>query len=317
MNDSTLGRFFGVVVQPKTWLNVLFHILAFPLGLFYFVFLVTGLSVGVGLVIVWVGIPILLLVAGAWWLFGAFERVQAQYLLRADVGPAPRAWESVEGVWGKLKAHFGSAATWKDLVYLLAKLAFGVASFVLLVTLGAVIGWLVAFPVAWWLDVNLISWGNGQGWTPPLWLAIVAVPGAFFALILSLHVVNAWGWVCARWAELMLGRARSAAPPTLAPGVQVLATPAPPVSPFAPPVSPPVSPPAPIASPPPPASPPSAPTAPEQTTVMPTDSGAAVEPGSPSPDAQTAESAPVAPSWPLAPMADEPRSPSSDDEKTS
>ena len=88
MNDSMLGRFFGVVVRPRTWLNMLFQWLAFPLGLFYFVFLSVGLSMGLGLVIVWVGIPILLVVAGAWWLFGAFERVQAKYLLGADVPPA-------------------------------------------------------------------------------------------------------------------------------------------------------------------------------------------------------------------------------------
>ena len=128
MNDSVLTRFFGVVRRPETWLGILFNWLAFPLGLFYFVFLVTGLSLGVGLVVVWVGIPILLVVAGAWWLFGAFERVQARYLLRADVPGAPREWEKVEGVWAKLKAHFGSAATWKDLVYLLAKLPFGIVS---------------------------------------------------------------------------------------------------------------------------------------------------------------------------------------------
>ena len=258
MNDSTLGRFFGVVVQPRTWLNILFQILAFPLGLFYFVFLVTGLSVGVGLVIVWVGIPILLLVAGAWWLFAAFERVQAQYLLHADVGPAPRAWESVDGVWGKLKAHFGTATTWKDLAYLLAKLAFGVASFALLVTLGGIIAWLVAFPMAWWLDVNLFTWGNGQGWTPPLWLAIVAVPGAFFALILSLHVVNAWGWVCARWAEVMLGRSRPAVSPGLTPALPQ-ASPVPSQAPMPPAGAPPqVMPPPPVPPPPAPPAPPAA-----------------------------------------------------------
>ena len=129
MNDSALTRFFGVVAAPQTWLGILFNWLAFPLGLFYFVFLITGLSLGVGLVVVWVGIPILLVVAGAWWLFGAFERVQARYLLGADVPRAPREWEKVDGIWAKLRAHFGSAATWKDLVYLFAKLPFGIVSY--------------------------------------------------------------------------------------------------------------------------------------------------------------------------------------------
>jgi len=265
-----LGWFFGVVARPRTWLNLLFQVLAFPLGLFYFVFLVTGLSVGLGLVIIWVGIPILLIVAGAWWLFGAFERLQAKYLLGAAVSAPPRAWENVNGVWGKLKAHFGSGATWRDLLYLLAKLPLGVVSFTLLVTLGSILAWLVAFPVAHFADVHLISWGNGEGWTPPLWLAIAAIPGAILNVFLSLHIVNGWGWVCARWAELLFrydeapARSTAVVLPAAAPGA-----PAPLVS-----VSPPPLPPA----------PPQAP-APPRTVVMPASPEAPTALQSPAPAA--------------------------------
>ena len=204
MSDSPLGRFFGVVTRPRTWLNLLFHVLAFPLGLFYFIFLIVGLALGLGLVIIWVGIPILLVVAGAWWLFGAFERLTAQHLLGADVGPAPRAWENVNGVWGRLKAHFGSGSTWKDLAYLLAKLPFGIVSFTLLVVWAAIAGWLLAFPVAWNWHFHVITWDSNRGFTPPLWLAILAVPGAVLMFFAGLHLMNAWSWICARWAEIML-----------------------------------------------------------------------------------------------------------------
>jgi hypothetical protein len=199
LNDSALTRFFGVVARPQTWLGILFQWLAFPLGLFYFVFLTTGLSLGIGLVVVWVGIPILLVVAGAWWLFGAFERLQAHYLLGADVPPAPRDWEKVEGVWGKLKAHFGGAATWKDLLYLLAKLAFGTVSTVLLVTAVSMVFWFLAIPVFAIFDVPLVN-GN---WVPPLWFGVVSVPLGILVFFVSLHVLNGWSWVCARWAEVM------------------------------------------------------------------------------------------------------------------
>ena len=220
MNDSALTRFFGVVRRPETWLGILFNWLAFPLGLFYFVFLVTGLSLGVGLVVVWVGIPILLVVAGAWWLFGAFERVQARYLLRADVPAAPREWEQVDGVWAKLRAHFGSGATWKDLVYLLAKLPFGIVSTTLLVTAAAMVFWFVAMPFFSVFDVPVI---NGT-WVPPLWFGLICLPLGILVFFVALHVLNAWSWVCARWAEVMFrgpalrrslrrrGAARSGAP---------------------------------------------------------------------------------------------------------
>ncbi len=208
MNDSLARRFFGVVVRPRTWLNIVFQWLAFPLGLFYFVFLVTGLSLGLGLVIIWVGIPILLIVTGAWWLFGAFERVQARYLLGADVGGAPRDWEKVNGVWAKLKAHFGSAATWKDLVYLFAKFPFGIVSTSLLMTAVLMIGWFFALPAFAIWRVPLV---NGT-WVPPLWFAALAVPLGIFVFFVSLHLLNAWGWVCARWAEALFGPPEPAAP---------------------------------------------------------------------------------------------------------
>ncbi len=202
MNDTPLGRFFGVVTRPRTWLGLLFHILAFPLGLFYFVFLVTGLSVGLGLVIIWVGIPILLVVAGAWWLFGAFERFQARVLLGAQAPDAPRSWETVDGVWGKVKAHFGNGATWKDLLYLLAKLAFGVVSFTLVVTLATIVFWLFALPFSSAWNLGTVDFGSGP-WVPPMWLGLLGIPAAVLMIFASLHVLNAWGWVCRRWAEVM------------------------------------------------------------------------------------------------------------------
>ena len=207
MDTSAITAFFRVVTKPHTWLTVLFHWLAFPLGLFYFIFLVTGLSLGVGLLVIWIGIPILLVVAGAWWLFGSFERLQARHLLGADVGPAPRSWETVDGVWAKLKAHFANGATWRDLAYLMAKLPFGVVSFTLATTAVAIVVWLAAFPLASYFDVRLISWGDGQGYIPTWWQAVLAVPAAVLAFFISLHVLNGWGWVCARWAELLFGNA--------------------------------------------------------------------------------------------------------------
>ena len=231
MNDSALKRFFGVVARPQTWLGILYNWLAFPLGLFYFVFLITGLSLGIGLVVIWIGIPILLVVAGAWWLFGAFERLQAHYLLGADVPPAPREWERVDGVWAKLKAHFGSAATWKDLVYLLAKLPFGIVSTTLLVVSVSMTGAFLMWPFLTIFRVP-VNTGMGGAGVPPWWVAIVSMPLGILVFFVSLHVLNAWSWVCARWAEALFS----------GPAVQAPAAPAPLVAPQAPIAVPPQAP---------------------------------------------------------------------------
>ena len=294
MNDSALTRFFGVVARPQTWLGILFHVLAFPLGLFYFVFLVTGLAVGVGLVVVWVGIPILLVVAGAWWLFGAFERVQARYLLGAAVPPPAREWEKVDGIWGKLRAHFGSGATWMDLLYLFAKLVFGIISFTLLVVAVAMVGWFFAIPFFAAFDVPIV---NGT-WVPPLWFGILAVPLGILVFFVSLHVINWWSWVCARWAEVMLRglgpAASAAAPPPPAPTMTAPQALIAPVSPPQAPVAPATPSPSALAVPAPPA--PAAPPRPPETAAPPTsddlqpsttDGQPALQPGDRSPHDET------------------------------
>lgn len=290
MNESAFIRFVGVVRRPRTWLGVLYHWLAFPLGLFYFIFLVTGLSVGVGLVVIWVGIPILLVVAGAWWLFGAFERWQARVMLGADVPSSPREWEKVDGVWAKLRAHFGSGSTWKDLLYLLVKLPLGIGSFTLLVVAVSVVFWFFAMPVFAIADEPMV---NGT-WVPPLWFGILSVPIGVLALILALHVINGWSWVCARWAEVMFGTPAPAGLPAALPANAVAQAP-PAGPPVAPPAGPPAAPSAPAPAAPPaaavwqaPAVPPAAQQTPAQMPVPETAPASAPDAAAAPPDDQTA-----------------------------
>jgi hypothetical protein len=91
---------------------------------------------------------------------------------------------------------------------------------------------------------------------PPLWFGILAVPLGILAFFVSLHALNGWGWVCARWAEVMFRGSRTA------PGAQraypAAATqavpagagvPAPPQAPAAPAIPPASAPPQPPQSP--------------------------------------------------------------------
>jgi hypothetical protein len=191
---------FGVVARPQSWLNFVYDWLAFPLGLAYFVLLVTALSVGISLVIVLVGVPILMLTAAAWWFLASFERVLAQRLLGADVPRAPRPWERGDDVWGRLKAHFSAGVTYTDLVYLLLKLPMGVVSFVLCVTGAAIV---VAFVGAPFLQLTGTLHVAGQrvdSWA----LAVALVPVGLLALFGWLHLLNAWAWVSRRLAEALL-----------------------------------------------------------------------------------------------------------------
>jgi hypothetical protein len=123
---SWAGSLFGVIARLQTWKNMAYLALAFPLGLFYFVFLVVGLALGVGLVIIWVGLPILAVVVLAWWAFASFERLQAEHLLGVRTAGRLAPWRAVAARAG----GSGSSATRrrgyvKDLAFLLREVPMG------------------------------------------------------------------------------------------------------------------------------------------------------------------------------------------------
>ena len=174
--------------------------LAFPLGLAYFVFLVVALSVGISLTIVMVGIPLLVLSVVLWRLMARLERVQARVLLGATVPSGPPIWRGEEGFWQNIKSLVGSGATWLEFVFLVLKFPVGIVSFVLWVTGLSVV---VAFIGAPFLQY--FGWFTVGGERIDSWpLAFVLVPVGILALFVWLHVMNGWSWVSARLAEQLL-----------------------------------------------------------------------------------------------------------------
>ena len=201
--------FFGVVARGQSWLNVVYLALAFPLGLFYFVALVVCLSVGVGLVIVWVGLFVLALTAAGWWLCASFERSLADTLLGTHLRPAPRPWLAAEGTLPRLKAHFSAASTWKDLAFLFVKFPLGVLSFVVLVSLGGLSAACLAAPLYYrstrWTDAHGAfhdSLTVGAWHVDRLWEALLLVPVGVLLVFVSLHAVNG---LAAMWRAVATG----------------------------------------------------------------------------------------------------------------
>ncbi len=210
--ENALAKFFGVAVRGRTYLNALYLLLAFPLGLFYFIFLVTGLSLGVSLLIVWVGLFILVAVFAAWYGLAAFERQMAIGLLGEDIPPMTRQDLSDKSLWQKFTATLGNSVTWKGLVYLFAKFPLGVFSFVAFVTLVSISGALLTAPLYYQFvhpQINL-AWNSSWAYTP-IWV-IDTLPEALAAFfigvlltVVSMHLLNGLAWVSGKFARVMLG----------------------------------------------------------------------------------------------------------------
>src|SRR5438105_48623 len=68
--------------------NITFLLLSFPLGLVYFLLTVIGLTVGVGTLVIWIGLPVLFATLVVIRGMAAIERRMATSLLRVSF-PAP------------------------------------------------------------------------------------------------------------------------------------------------------------------------------------------------------------------------------------
>lgn len=210
---NPVAEFFLAPFRLRTYTTLLYLWLAFPLGLFYFVTLVTGLSLGVGLLIVWVGVLVLLAVVLFCWTLGAFERVLAQGLLGAQVPRRPLPPVGEVGVVRWLGAVLQSPALYKSLLFLALKFPIGLAGWMLSLTGLSVSLALVFAPVAFAFggDVDLWFW---QPVTVADTLPLAAVGLAM--LWVTLNLQNLLGLLWRAMAEGMLGCEETIAVPPAA-----------------------------------------------------------------------------------------------------
>ncbi|OYR44136.1 hypothetical protein DJ75_10805 [Halorubrum sp. Eb13] len=158
--QSLLSQTLGSVIRPQTYRNLLYLLLTFPLGILYFVVLTTGLTLGIGLVVTLLGIPLLIAVVIGSRRLASFERRLANNLLGLAI-QAPDDMETGvdEGIWSRARTRLTARSTWVGLCYLLLKFPVGIASFTLVVTTLTVSIGLLTAPLTYSLVENGIQLG--------------------------------------------------------------------------------------------------------------------------------------------------------------
>src|SRR6476469_4865267 len=126
--SAHLPTAIAVFGRRRTWGELLYALLGLPLGVAGFVFTVTTLSVSAGLVITFVGLPLLAVTGLVSRYLGSWIRTLANGLTGSDI-PAPAPFRSEPGVFGFIKASLRDGTAWRSRLYLLLKLPLGIASF--------------------------------------------------------------------------------------------------------------------------------------------------------------------------------------------
>lgn len=205
-NSTTAVAFIGNQLrklgQFQTYKNLLYLVLAFPLGLAYWVFLVIGFTIGTVFSILLVGILILLLTVFLGRLFARFERWLTVRLLDVEL-PEPPSVEPAEGMLGGLRAYLDDPFTWRGLGFVSLKFWVGILGIILAYGLFTA-GSMVLSPVRRPYELELFEVsGEPVVWTIDSMVDVaLAVPGGILLGIVVLVISNGF-------ANVMVGMARS------------------------------------------------------------------------------------------------------------
>ncbi|MGA8278220.1 MAG: sensor domain-containing protein [Rhodanobacteraceae bacterium] len=152
---STMGRFFGVGADARTYAAMFYMLLALPTGIFYFVWTVVGISLSLGTMILIIGLPLAALFIGTLRMLSLIEGRIVEVMLGERMPRRPLYSESDKPLLRRIGAMFTDPRTWSTMLYMLLRLPLGIAYFVIAVV-GTVVP--VAFVVA---PVAHLLWGFG------------------------------------------------------------------------------------------------------------------------------------------------------------
>ncbi|MEU7065233.1 sensor domain-containing protein [Streptomyces sp. NPDC046161] len=138
-------------VAGRTWKELGYLITGFPLALLYFGLTVTGLSLGAGLLVTFLGVPVLAGVLAMGRGFGRVERARVRGLLGGKVGePAPiRARKP--GAFAAVGAVLKSGSAWRHVLYPVLHFPWALFGFTLALVFW-VCGWaMLLYPLYFWV----------------------------------------------------------------------------------------------------------------------------------------------------------------------
>lgn len=219
---SLLNRVFGVGLQRKTYANLAYLLARFPLGIAYFVTFVAGLSIGLSLVPLVVGVPILVGVLALARYVGVLEAHLLRGLRGSSVSHDP-ADPGDQPLIAYAKSVVTNPRNYLLVAYALASFVVGVHLFTAIVVVFTLALALVAAPALYWLpgvDYQLTT-ASGAVDVGPLTVdasslsgaAIDTLPEALAAslfgvvvCLVGLHAVNLTARLVGGLTERLLGQ---------------------------------------------------------------------------------------------------------------
>ncbi|MGK3941805.1 sensor histidine kinase [Streptomyces caeruleatus] len=137
--------------EGRTWRELGYVLLSLPISILMFTYAVTMISLGAGLLVTFLGIPVFAAGLAGCRGLGALERARARGLLGLEVGDPEPLRMRKPGFMAWIGAVLKSGTSWRTLLYSVVHLPWALFSFVVAVNFW-VYGWaLLTYPLWFWI----------------------------------------------------------------------------------------------------------------------------------------------------------------------
>ncbi|MFD0589943.1 sensor domain-containing protein [Paenibacillus sp. GCM10027627] len=202
IKTASTGKNNGVLFNPKTYAAILYFVLSLPLGIIYFTVMVTGLALSIGLMPIFIGIPLFFGVAKLLDGIVKFEQSLVRLFLGLPISTTSATYnqqsEAGQNWLKRMARRFKSGLFIRNLLLILLKFVTGIVFFVITVTALSLGLGLLSLPIVHVilmkeiqvdiLEDSLFSYFQID-WTYNQQYILYVVLGIVFFLI-SLHIVN-------------------------------------------------------------------------------------------------------------------------------
>lgn len=202
-----LGRFFGVVADPRAYAALVYLLLSLVTGTVYFTLVTALLPTSLALVPIGVGLLLLLVFFAMVRAISLAEGRVVESLLGVRMPRRPRAVVREGNLGDRIMHWLTDWRTWTSMLYMLLQLPLGVVYFTLTVTALALSATGVVYPIVQlFTDYPLVQWG-GYGYMLAPWATPLVIATGLLGFVLTLHLCKGIGWLHAAYAKaLLVGR---------------------------------------------------------------------------------------------------------------
>ncbi|NHZ84785.1 MAG: hypothetical protein GWP19_02775 [Planctomycetia bacterium] len=203
--QSIFSRFFSIFADAGAWGSLIYMVFALVTGIIYFTWAVTGISIGMSMIFLIIGIPIIILFLYSVRGIAFVEGRIVEALLGERMPRRSKFTNKNIKLWDRIKELLTDRTTWTGILYMILQLPIGIIYFTSMVVLISVSIATIFSPIVhiiW--DIPIISLNGDFEQFLPFWIFPLITITGFLLLTVTMHLAKFVGKIHGKYAKALL-----------------------------------------------------------------------------------------------------------------